>query len=64
MGDKRVSVPDEMATAAFHFGLMAAISHEFDDIAKVMAFDDARGNFIAAARLGLQANLTWLHGKE
>lgn len=55
---------DEMATAAFYFGLMAAVSHEFDDISKVMSFDDARGNFVAAARLGLQANLTWLHGRE
>ena len=55
---------DEIATAAFYFGLMAALSHEFDDISKVMSFDDARGNFVAAARLGLQANLTWLHGRE
>ena len=55
---------DEIATAAFYFGLMAAVSHEFDDISKVMSFDDARGNFVAAARLGLQANLTWLHGRE
>jgi predicted transcriptional regulator len=43
---------------------MSAVSHEFDDIAKVMAFDDARGNFISAARLGVQANLTWLKGRE
>ncbi|MGC6486206.1 MAG: glutamate-cysteine ligase family protein [Planctomycetota bacterium] len=55
---------DEMATAAFYFGLMSAVSHEHDDISKVMSFDDARGNFVAAARLGLQANLTWMHGRE
>jgi CBS domain-containing protein len=58
------SVLDEMANAAFFFGLMAAISNEFDDVSKVMSFDDAQGNFVAAARLGLQANLTWFHGKE
>jgi CBS domain-containing protein len=29
-----------------------------------MSFDDAQGNFLAAARLGLHANLTWFHGKE
>lgn len=58
------TVLDEMANAAFFFGLMAAISHEIPDVSKVMAFDDARGNFVAAARLGLQANLTWFHGKE
>ena len=58
------SVADEIATAAFFFGLMAAVSHEVDDVAKVMSFDDARGNFVAAARLGLQANLNWFHGRE
>lgn len=55
---------DEMATAAFYFGLMASVSQEFEDVSKVMSFDDAKGNFVAAARLGLQANLTWFHGRE
>lgn len=55
---------DEMATAAFFFGLMAAVSNEFEDVSKAMDFDDAKGNFVAAARLGLQANLTWFHGRE
>ena len=55
---------DEMATGAFFFGLMAAVSNEFDDVSRVMPFDDAKGNFVAAARLGLQANLTWFHGRE
>jgi CBS domain-containing protein len=58
------TVLDEIANGAFFFGLMSAISHEVPDVAKVMSFDDAKGNFIAAARLGLQANLTWFHGKE
>ncbi|MBL8750260.1 MAG: CBS domain-containing protein [Planctomycetes bacterium] len=58
------SVVDEIANGAFFFGLMAAVSHEFDDVSKVMSFDDAKGNFVAAARLGLQANLTWFHGRE
>lgn len=58
------TVLDEMANGAFFFGLMAAVSHEFDDVSKVMSFDDAKGNFVAAARLGLQANLTWFHGRE
>ena len=55
---------DEMATAAFFFGLMAAVSHEFDDVSKAMSFDDAMGNFVAAARLGIHSNLTWFHGRE
>jgi CBS domain-containing protein/gamma-glutamyl:cysteine ligase YbdK (ATP-grasp superfamily) len=58
------TVLDEMANAAFFFGLMAAISKEVPDVSKVMAFDDAKENFVAAARLGLQANLTWFHGRE
>jgi CBS domain-containing protein/gamma-glutamyl:cysteine ligase YbdK (ATP-grasp superfamily) len=58
------SVVDEIANGAFFFGLMAAISHEVPDVAKVMSFDDAQANFLAAARLGLQATMTWFHGKE
>lgn len=58
------SVLDEIATGAFFFGLMSSVSHQVHDVAKVMKFDDARANFLAAARLGLQANLTWFHGKE
>jgi predicted transcriptional regulator len=58
------SLADEVANGAFFFGLMAAVSHEIEDVAKVMSFDDAKGNFVAAARLGLQANLTWFNGRE
>jgi CBS domain-containing protein len=29
-----------------------------------MSFDDAMGNFVAAARLGIHSNLTWFHGRE
>jgi CBS domain-containing protein len=55
---------DEIATAAFYFGLMTAVRHEFDDVSRAMSFDEARGNFVSAARLGMQANLTWFHGRE
>lgn len=58
------SVVDEMATAAFFFGLMAAVSHEITDVSKVMSFDDAKANFLAAARLGLHSSLSWFHGRE
>ncbi len=58
------TVVDEVANAAFFFGLMSAVSNEFEDVSRVMQFDDAAGNFVAAARLGMQANLTWFHGKE
>ncbi len=58
------TVLDEIANAAFFYGLMAALSREVPDVSKVMSFDDAHSNFVAAARLGLQSHLTWFHGKE
>src|SRR5690606_8081783 len=55
---------DEVANAAFWFGLVSGLAEAYEDIAEVMAFDDAKHNFVAAARLGLNAQLTWLHGKR
>ncbi|MEZ4440516.1 MAG: hypothetical protein R3B72_15570 [Polyangiaceae bacterium] len=49
------TVIDEFANAAFFFGLMAATSAEYPKIHEVMAFDDAKQNFFAAARHGLNA---------
>lgn len=54
---------DEVANAAFWFGLLAGISHEYGDVTKVMEFDVAKSNFFAAAQRGLQAQFTWLDGK-
>jgi CBS domain-containing protein len=57
------TVRDEVAGAAFYFGLMVGLSEEVGDITRVMAFDDAKGNFMAAARYGLGAQLDWLDGR-
>ena len=57
------TVADEVANAAFWFGLMAGISERYDDITKCMAFDAARTNFLSAAQQGLQAQFTWIDGK-
>ena len=51
---------DEVANAAFWFGLVSGLSHLHGDITAVMEFDDAKHNFIAAARHGLASQLTWL----
>lgn len=51
---------DEVANAALWFGLVSGLSHEHPDITRVMEFDDAKHNFIAAARLGLASQLTWI----
>ncbi|MCA9526555.1 MAG: CBS domain-containing protein [Myxococcales bacterium] len=56
------TVLDEVANAAFFFGLMAAFTDEYGDMARVMPFDDAKANFVAAARLGLKAQFTWVGG--
>ena len=56
------SVIDEMANAAFWFGLVNGLYREYPDIRQVIDFDDARGNFVAAARLGLASQLVWLKG--
>jgi CBS domain-containing protein len=55
---------DAMANAAFFFGLMAGMAREVDDITKLIEFDDAKANFISAARRGLKAQLTWWNGAE
>ena len=57
------TIADEMANAAFFFGLMAAVSDEYDDIASVFDFDVAKENFYAAARYGLQARFRWMGGQ-
>lgn len=53
---------DEVANAAFWYGLVTSIAAA-GDVRKAMAFDDAKGNFLAASRIGLAAQLTWLDGR-
>jgi CBS domain-containing protein len=53
------SVVDEVANAAFWIGATLGVVEEFGDIGTRMDFDDARGNFVAAARQGLNAALMW-----
>jgi len=57
------TLSDEIANAAFWFGLLRGVSEEHGDIREVMDFHDARGNFIAAAKLGLGATLSWPGGE-
>jgi CBS domain-containing protein len=57
-------VLDEVANAAFLFGLLVAIPEECGNVALTMPFDAAKENFFAAARHGLKAQLTWLDGKH
>jgi CBS domain-containing protein/gamma-glutamyl:cysteine ligase YbdK (ATP-grasp superfamily) len=56
------SIIDEMANAAFFYGLMTALPSEYGEVEKLMRFDDAKSNFFAAARYGLKAQLMWVDG--
>jgi CBS domain-containing protein len=58
------TVLDEMANAAFYFGLMVALAEEYGDIRDVMTFDNAKDNFTSAARSGLRAQFTWIGGRH
>lgn len=58
------TVLDEMANAAFYFGLLSALSHEVEDIRREMDFSEARNNFFTAARDGLKAQQTWFGNRH
>ena len=55
---------DEVANAALWFGLLAGMAEVYPDITKVMSIDDAKSNFLAAARQGLSGHFKWIDGKE
>ena len=57
------TIADEMANAAFFFGLMSGMLEEYGPMEQVMDFSDAKGNFLAAARRGLNAEFHWLGGE-
>ncbi len=57
------TVIDEVSNAAFFYGLMASFADEYPRIDHIMAFDDAKNNFFAAARHGLNAQFNWIKGR-
>lgn len=57
------TIVDEIANAAFFTGLMVALPHAYGEVAKRMAFDDAKLNFFRAARHGLDAHFQWVDGQ-
>ena len=57
------TVLDEVANAALYFGLMTALAEQHADVRTLLPFDDARANFTAAARYGLDARLVWPKGR-
>ena len=55
---------DEVANAALWFGLMSGLAEKYPDVTEVMSFDDAKANFVTAARQGLSGHFRWLDGEE
>jgi len=53
------SALDEMANLAFWVGLMIGRPNKYNDMAKVMDFQEAKSNFIKAARTGKNSILIW-----
>lgn len=60
------STIDQVANAAFWFGLMAELgaSDVSEDISRKIDFDQAGANFYTAAREGLGAQFIWLDGED
>lgn len=54
------STVDEVANAAFWFGLISGLASQYDDIRSKISFDAAKDNFFAAARFGTNTQLQWL----
>jgi CBS domain-containing protein len=58
------TIVDEVANAAFFTGLMLALPQTYGELARRMAFDDAKLNFFRAARHGLDAQFQWIDGQS
>lgn len=58
------SLLDEVANAALWIGSVVGVSSQIDDVPRRMAFSDARGNLLSAARHGLHAGFTWVDGRS
>ncbi len=53
------SAVDEIANALFWIGVMQGMPSKYKQIWKQMPFNDARGNFINAARTGINTYFNW-----
>jgi len=57
------TVVDGIATAALYFGAIQDLLDEPGELTDRLPFASARGNFYAAARQGLEAEIPWLGGR-
>ena len=57
------SIKDEIANAMFWVGVMQGMPDNYKNIWEQISFSEAKGNFINAARTGIDCHLVWC-GKE
>lgn len=55
---------DAAANAAFWLGMMVGMGQRYGDITKHIDFDDARDNFIKAAKFGIDSTFNWFKDKK
>lgn len=53
------TVVDEIANAAFFFGMMAGMAEQYPNVREQIRFEDVKTNFLAAAREGIRAQMNW-----
>jgi hypothetical protein len=58
------SIVDSIANAAFYFGLVIGLLEWEERPIERLSFDHARGNFYAAACVGLEAEVVWFDRKR
>lgn len=58
------TVLDEIANAAFFFGLMSGMAERLEDVRDHFSFADVKANFMSAARDGLRAQQVWLDQQQ
>ena len=57
------TIVDEVANAAFWFGLMKRMPRVYPDLTQRLSFADAKANFVSSARSGLDFKMRWLDGQ-
>lgn len=58
------TVVDEMANTALWLGLLNGLEDKYPDITKELDFDDARMNFFAASKMGLDTKFIWTKNRK
>ena len=58
------TVVDSTANAAFWLGLMIGFAAEYDDVRKLIGFEDIRDNFDKAAKFGFDTSYTWFNDEK